>query len=180
MSYGQGDGQVTGGDAARAAFSDLYAELQQMAHRQLGSARHTVLDTVALLNETFLKLDGKVAQVQGRAQFMALAGKAMRQVVANYLRDRQADKRGGGLQRVTLHTGLASGGAADLDALDLETAMQALEQLDPHLAELVECHFYGGMEFAEIAAVRGCSERTVYRDWQRARAWLHTRLERTA
>ncbi len=168
-------GDPAGDVAARAAFCELYDELQRLAYRRLGRARHTALDTVALLHETFLKLDGKVASVAGRGQFMALAGKAMRQVIANYLRDRQAQKRGGGLERITLHTGL-SGGATDTDALDLESGMQALEQLDPRLAELVECHFYGGMEFSEIAALRGCSERTVYRDWQRARAWLHARL----
>ena len=167
-------------DVARAAFSELYEELQRMAHRRLGGARHTALDTVALLHETFLKLDGKVARIEGRGPFMALAGKAMRQVIANYLRDRQAQKRGGELERVTLHTRLPGDAATDTDALDLEAGLQALERLDPALVELVECRFYGGMEFAEIAVLRGCSERTVYRDWQRARAWLHAHLGATA
>jgi RNA polymerase sigma factor (TIGR02999 family) len=163
-------------DEARAAFSALYGQLQRMARRQLGQADYTCLDTVALLHEAFLKLDGRVRYVEGDARFVALAGKAMRQVIANYLRERAAGKRGGGARAVTLVTGIAGDDSTSVDALDLEAGLAALEALDPGLVELVEAHFYAGLEFADIAALRGCSERTVYRDWQKARAFLHARL----
>lgn len=161
----------------RARFDELYAQLQAIARRELQRAARGTLDTGVLVHEAFLKLDGATLDSRERGRFLALAAKAMRHVLVDHVRARGAAKRGGDLARVTLATDLplstASGG---IDVLDVERSLQALEELDPRLATVVECRFYAGMEFEEIAGQLGVNERTVYRDWRKARAFLLTHL----
>lgn len=165
-------------DAAyRRRFGDLYAQLQSIARRELRGAARGTLDTGALLHEAYLRLDGAALDVSGRGPFLALAAKAMRCVLVDHARARGASKRGGDLARVTLATDLPLAAASlGVDVLDVERALVALEALDPRLASVVEYRFYAGMEFGEIAHQLGVNERTVYRDWRKARAFLLAQL----
>lgn len=161
----------------RDRFEALYDQLRRLAHRELSNAPRGTLCTTALVHEAFLKLDGKALDASERSRFMALAAKAMRHVLIDHLRSRSADKRGGGLVRVTLVTQTPEPDAQDaLDLHDLENAMKALEAVDTKLVTLVECRFYGGMEFDEIARHMGVSESTTYRQWRTARAFLTQRM----
>jgi len=170
-------GALTGGDAEyRQRFEQLYDQLRAIARRELGNRPRTLLDTTALVHEAYLKLDGAQLDASQRGPFLALLAKAMRHVVVDHVRARMASKRGGDQTRVTLVTDLVQDQDGQVDVLHIEQGLQALEALEPRLGTLVECRFYGGMEFAEIAEHLGLSERTVHRDWRRARAFLVTHL----
>ena len=161
----------------RARFESLYLQLQAIARRELQRAARGTLDTGVLVHEAFLKLDGASLDASRRGPFLALAAKAMRCVLVDHVRARGAAKRGGGLARVTLATDLpAAAEAQGIDVLDVERGLQALEALDPRLANVVEFRFYAGMEFDEIARQLGVTERTVYRDWRKARAFMLSHL----
>ena len=153
----------------------VYEDLRRMAHRQLDreGGGHT-LQTTGLLHEAYLKLAGSgAANAANRAHFLAIAARAMRQVLVDYARRRKAAKRGGGIIYATL------GDAAepvDASVEDLLALNDALEQLEPRQRQVIECRFFGGMEEADIAAALGVSERTVRRDWVKARAWLQRAL----
>jgi RNA polymerase sigma factor (TIGR02999 family) len=165
--------------SARAeAFGALYAELRRLARRQLAASPRTLLCTTAVVHEAYLKLERAGASAEDRCAFLALAAKTMRHVVIDHVRERDAAKRGGGERAVTLDTeaALAAGGAEAVDLLTVEQGLLALQELDPRLVSVVECHFFAGMDFAETGAVLGVSERTVQRDWRRARAFLQLRL----
>ena len=173
---------VSGGEAAalQALFARVYAELKQMAHRQLaGSAGHT-LNTTGLVHEVYLKLalpEGR--DLQGRAHFFALAAKAMRQIVIDHARARTTDKRGGaGLQTVTLDAaaGVIDNELGPDDLLRLDRALTQLANEEPRLAELVEQRFFAGLSVGDIAVMQSVSERTLNRDWRRAKAYLHASL----
>jgi RNA polymerase sigma factor (TIGR02999 family) len=153
----------------------IYEDLRRVAHRQLDreGAGHT-LQTTALIHEAYLKLAGGGSLgAASRAHFLAIAARAMRQVLVDYARRRKAAKRGGGVISVTLgdQPQPADASADDLLALD-----DALQQLDPRQRQVIECRFFGGMEEADIAVALGVSERTVRRDWVKARAWLYKSL----
>jgi RNA polymerase sigma factor (TIGR02999 family) len=153
----------------------VYEDLRRVAHRQLDreGGGHT-LQTTALIHEAYLKLaGGGSVNATSRAHFLAIAARAMRQVLVDYARRRKAAKRGGGVISVTLgdQPQPVDASAEDLLALD-----EALQQLDPRQRQVIECRFFGGMEEADIAAVLGVSERTVRRDWVKARAWLYQSL----
>ena len=161
--------------AYRERFEALYAQLQHLARRELAGAPRITLSTTVLVHEAFLRLDGKPLDVRERGPFLALAAKAMRCVLIDHLRARHAEKRGGDLARVTLATDIPlDRDHEQVDLLGIEQGLQALEQLEPRLVTVVECRFYGGMEFAEIATHLGISERTAHRDWRKARAFLLT------
>jgi RNA polymerase sigma factor (TIGR02999 family) len=152
----------------------VYEDLRRVAHRQLDreGGGHT-LQTTALIHEAYLKLAGGSVSATSRAHFLAIAARAMRQVLVDYARRRKAAKRGGGVISVTLgdEPQPADASADDLLALD-----EALQQLDPRQRQVIECRFFGGMEEKDIAAALGVSERTVRRDWVKARAWLYQSL----
>jgi RNA polymerase sigma factor (TIGR02999 family) len=150
----------------------VYQDLRRLAQRQLGrDFGERTLNATALVHESYLKLGGGALAARDRAHFLAIAARAMRQVLVDRARDRKAAKRGGGSwERVTL-TDAAWPGEFDPDGvLALE---EALGRLDPRQRQVVECRFFGGMEEQEIAAALGVSERTVHRDWLKARAWLY-------
>jgi RNA polymerase sigma factor (TIGR02999 family) len=153
----------------------IYEDLRRVAHRQLDreGGGHT-LQTTALIHEAYLKLAGSGSvSASSRAHFLAIAARAMRQVLVDYARRRKAAKRGGGVISVTLGD---EAQPADASAEDLLALDEALEQLDPRQRQVIECRFFGGMEEKDIAAVLGVSERTVRRDWVKARAWLYQSL----
>jgi RNA polymerase sigma factor (TIGR02999 family) len=153
----------------------VYEDLRRVAHRQLDreGGGHT-LQTTALIHEAYLKLaSGGSLSATSRTHFLALAARAMRQVLVDYARRRKAAKRGGGVISVTLGD---EPQPADTSADDLLALNEALEQLEPRQRQVIECRFFGGMEEKDIAEVLGVSERTVRRDWVKARAWLYKSL----
>lgn len=158
-------------------FGEVYGELAHMARRLLGHRRRVTLDSAALVHELYLKLK-LPAGVRDRVAFMALAGKAMRHVLIDYVRQRDAAKRGGHWVALTLQSrDLVADGSQDaIDLLSIERCLQLLETLNPDYVTLVECRFYAGMENAEIAELLGVSVRTVQRDWRRARAFMQLHL----
>lgn len=152
-------------------FVRLYDQLRGLARRELGDSARTSLDTTSLVHEAFLRLDGKGAEDRGH--MLALAARAMRYVLIDHVRAQAADKRGGALERVPLLTGLVQTGGRDIhDLLEIDRGLEALQELEPRLVSVVECRYFGGMEFPEIGHALGISERTAQRDWRRARAFL--------
>jgi len=171
------------GDAAaqNRLYPLLYDELHRCAHRQLRGAAGDTLSTTALVNETCLKLlAGATLDVGGRAHFMALAARAMRQVLIDSARRNGADKRGGFALKVTLDANAAAAPDAAADVLALDQALTTLEQVDERAARVVQLHFFAGLPFAEIAELEGITVRTVMRDWQAARALLAGQLRQDA
>lgn len=154
----------------------LYGELRRMARgmRWRVSAGHTV-QTTALVHEAFLKLRGS-AGFNDRQHFMRSAAVAMRHILVNLARDACADKRGGGAQAVSLDDApeVAAEDASHL--LDIDRALRKLRNVDPRLADLVECRYFGGYGDAEISQILGLSERSLRRDWLKARAWLQLEM----
>jgi RNA polymerase sigma factor (TIGR02999 family) len=157
----------------------VYDELRATARRALRREQtgHT-LHATELVHEAFFKLVGSADGVrwQGRAHFLAVASRAMRQVLVEHARRRLAEKRGGGAAHVTLGDAPAEHVADDGELLALNDALDRLEASQPRLRALVEHRYFGGLSEREIAEVLGVSERTVQRDWARARAWLHKEL----
>ena len=150
----------------------LYEDLRRLARRQLGHEYgERTLNATALVHESYLKLGTAALAATDRAHFLAIAARAMRQVLVDDARGRNAAKRGGGLwERTTLTDGAWSSDFDPDGVLALEDALAALE---PRQRQVVECRFFGGMEEQEIATALGVSERTVHRDWVKARAWLY-------
>jgi RNA polymerase sigma factor (TIGR02999 family) len=150
----------------------VYQDLRRLARRQLGHEYgERTLNATALVHESYLKLGVGALAASDRAHFLAIAARAMRQVLVDHARDRKAAKRGGGMWECTTLTDGAWVREFDGDGvLALDEALAALE---PRQRQVVECRFFGGMEEQEIAVALGVSERTVHRDWMKARAWLY-------
>jgi RNA polymerase sigma factor (TIGR02999 family) len=157
-------------------FADLYRELHRLAARQLRSNGGATLGATTLLHEAYVDMSARVPAFPDRARFFAYASRAMRGLVIDYVRERRAQKRGAQYHLTAIDTQIADAvpGAGSLDGLD--DALGELERVDRPLAELVDLRFFCGFTFAEIAAQRGVSERTVQRDWQKARLFLHHAL----
>ncbi len=163
--------------AAAALFTTLYDELHRMARRQLHvNAPGATLGATTLLHEAYLNLSGRDAQFPDRARFFAYAARAMRGLIVDYVRERRALKRGGEFHLTAIDTEIAESVAQIDDLAPLSDALDALAAADPALAELVDLKFFCGFSFGEIAALRGVSERTVQRDWAKARLYLHDAL----
>lgn len=152
----------------------VYDELRAMARRQIGRERegHT-LHATALVHEAWFKLAGGGFDAGDRAHFLAIAARAMRQVLVDHARTRDAKKRGGGWARTTLGDADAAVGFRPEEMIALD---DALDELEPRQRQVVEMRFFAGMEEKEIADVLGVTDRTVRRDWVKARAWLYRRL----
>jgi RNA polymerase sigma-70 factor, ECF subfamily len=156
----------------------LYDELRAIAHRQLGRGHHDpAIQTTALVHEAYLKMvkDTSVTR-RGRAYFFAAAARAMRQVLIDHARRLKAEKRGGGVQALSLDEEqiAVDGFAAEL--LDLDRALEHLAALNPRHARVVECRFFAGMSVEETADALDVSPRTIKYDWALARAWLFDAL----
>lgn len=166
-----------GGDieARETLFTLLYDKLHRMAQRELRNHFSVTLSPTTLLHETFLNLSERgSAEFFNRARFMAYAARAMRGLVIDYLRGRQAQKRGGEFQITSLPTEVPDDTAEEDEQIEqLNQALNALEQIDPRLAECVDLKFFCGFSFVEIAQMRDVSERTVQRDWNKARVLLN-------
>ena len=164
--------------ASEQLFAALYAELHRLADIQLRRIGPDLsLGTTTLLHEAYLDLAGREGvQFPDRARFLGYAARAMRGLVIDYVRRSRARKRGGGVFEITLTEGARAPAATADEASELQRLSDALDELaglDPALAQLVDLHFFSGYTFAEIAVMRGVSERTVQRDWRKARLLLH-------
>jgi RNA polymerase sigma factor (TIGR02999 family) len=170
------------GAGDRAALDELfplvYVALRRIAHRKLAGERagHT-FSTTDLVHEAYLKLI-RLDRIrwQGRAHFLAVAARAMRNILVDYALKRKAEKRGGGAQRSSLSEAIAVAEAPAGDLLVLHAAMQRLEAIDPRQGRVVECRFFAGMSVEETAEALGVSPASVKRDWALARAWLNREL----
>lgn len=170
--------------AADALVAQLYQELRRLAHSRLRRAGSiTLLDTTALVHEGYLRLragqDGDGAPgFADRRHFFAYAARAMHSVVVDLVRARQAERRGGGAERLPLDTAVADdlSGAQGDEILRVHEALQELAQVDARLASVVEMRYFGGLTEPEIAEALGVTERTVQRDWQKARLLLAAAL----
>jgi RNA polymerase sigma factor (TIGR02999 family) len=168
-----------GGNAASAEvlFTTLYQELHRLAQRQLrGGSAGASLGATTLLHECYLDMAGRAVAFPDRQRFIAYAARAMRGLIVDYVRERRAQKRGGEFHLTALDTDVAESVAELDDTVRLGDALDQLLVTDAALAELVELKFFCGFSFAEIATMRGVSERTVQRDWQKARLLLHHAL----
>jgi RNA polymerase sigma factor (TIGR02999 family) len=166
----------------RSAFEALiplvYDELRRLAHWQLrGEGRSHALQTAELVHETYVRLvDSSRVQWQNRAHFLAVAAQAMRRILVDLARARQAQKRGGDQTRVDLDAALTIAGSPDLDVIALDRALTALAAADERRSRVVELRFFGGLTVEETAGVLNVSPETVMRDWKVARAWLFKQL----
>lgn len=152
----------------------VYDDLKRRARRQLGSRRDATLSTTGLVHEAYLRLAATPRpDWQDRHHFFAVASKAMRSVVVDYARRRSAIKRGGLTRSVGLDESVLRVDKETAEVLALNDAVAHLATVDPRLAELVELRFFGGLSVEEIAELLRVSDRTVKRDWSKARTLLH-------
>jgi len=157
-----------------------YGELRSLAHQRLrGSRAVTLLDTTSLVHECYLRFVRVGALgTENRNHFLAYAARVMRSIVIDFVRQRQAGRRGGGDTPVTLDTGIADPASAEeTDLLRVDAALAELERVDRRLVDVVEMRYFAGLTNEEIAGALGVTERTVRRDWQKARLLLHRELE---
>jgi RNA polymerase sigma factor (TIGR02999 family) len=168
--------------AADALFTALYEELHRMARRELSKRGAGVtLGATTLLHDAYLDISGREGTAfPDRNRFMAYAARVMRGLIIDYSRRRQAQKRGGLFEISSMNTDVAE---VIADGAELTRSGEALDELatvDPRLAQVVDLKFFCGFSFAEIAAMQSVSERTVQRDWEKARIYLHQALQGAA
>jgi len=169
-----------GGDstAAEELFSALYSELHRLARREL--ARHSPLlglSPTTLLHEAYLDMAGQAGPTfPDRSRFLTYAARVMRGLIIDYVRNRNAHKRGGQFEITSAGDDLAGVTPGCGELMDISQALDELAKTDASSAEVVDLKFFCGFSFAEIAAIRGVSERTVQRSWDKARIYLHRRL----
>jgi RNA polymerase sigma factor (TIGR02999 family) len=165
--------------AADALFSALYAELHALARRQLvGSGPGVTLGPTTLLHEAYLSMSHREGSVfPDRARFIGYAARVMRGLIVDHARARAARKRGGGFRITTLNEESDRPAEADdEEILRVGAALEELGAVEPPLADVVDLKFFCGFSFAEIAAMKGVSERTVQRQWEKARIYLRRRI----
>jgi RNA polymerase sigma factor (TIGR02999 family) len=158
----------------------VYPELRRVARQQLlhGRPDGSVLSTTALVHETYLKLvDQTRIGATDRDHFLAIAARAMRQVIVDHARSRRAAKRGAGARHVSLASREIAVEEEAEHLSNLDEALQRLSQENPRLLHVVECRFFAGYSEAETARALDVSARTVERDWLRAKAWLRESME---
>lgn len=162
-------------------FTALYDELHRMAQRELRRNAAATLSPTTLLHETFLNVSQRdSAAFSSHAQFMAYAARAMRGLLINYVRDRRAQKRGGRFEITSLATGMSIAGSDQPEMARLGDALESLAKLDARLAQCVDLKFFCGFSHADIAQLWAVSERTVQRDWDKARILLNRLLNEHA
>jgi RNA polymerase sigma factor (TIGR02999 family) len=159
-------------------YDELHRQAVRFFHRE--RAGHTLQPT-ALVNEVYLRLINQhEVNWQNRAQFFGIAAEMMRRILVSHARGRQAQKRGGAAQHITLDEGVAAEPQRDLNLLALDDALTRLEQLDPEKSRMVELRFFSGLSVQETAEVMGVSPRTIDRQWRTAKAWLYREIGKAA
>ena len=167
--------------AADTLFITLYTELHRLARREL--RRRGPLGgfgVTTLLHEAYLSISGKEGTVfVDHARFMGYAARVMRGLIIDDVRRRRSEKRGGLFHITSLDTDLAGSVASQQSLLEISDALDELAVVEPELAEIIELKFFCGFSFAEIAAMRGVSERTIQRGWEKGRLYLHHSIDAT-
>jgi RNA polymerase sigma factor (TIGR02999 family) len=166
-------------EATEELFSLLYNDLRRLAHARLQRNEPiTLLDTTSLVHETFLRVlkSGRI-EVSERPRFLAYAAQVMRSVIVDFVRQRHADRRGGDDPRVPLDAVAEAVPAADDEILRVSEALDELAKVDERLVKIVEMRYFGGFTEEDIALALGVTERTVRRDWQKARLLLSLALQ---
>jgi RNA polymerase sigma factor (TIGR02999 family) len=164
-------------DAKARLFASLYADLRRMAQRQLGrSAAQDMISPTTLLHESYLSFAANKAQFPDEARFLGYASRVMRGLLIDLMRERLALKRGGAFLVTRLDTSVSDSVAAIDEMTRLADAIDDLAAHDPRLAELVNLRYFCGYTFDEIAGMRGCSVKTLQRDWEKARLMLFEQL----
>ena len=174
-------GRLQSGDesARDALFASAYPELQRLARARLrDGGRNTLLDTRGLVHESYLRfVQGGQLRAADRRAFFAYASQVMRSVIVSSARDRAAEKRGAGRRPLTLSTHISEKAPEGEDViLQVHEALQALEQLEPRLAQVAQMRYFGGYSEQEIAEALQVTERTVQRLWLKARLMLEAEL----
>ena len=163
-----------------ALFAAAYQELRKLARFRLrGGGRNAVLDTTSLVHESYLRLAkaGRLA-LEDRAHFLRYASYAMRSVIVDLVRQRQSSRRGGAADHITLTTRAGAGAkAGERQILRVHDAIGALAHHDARMAQVVEMRYFGGLTEQEIADALDVTDRTVRRDWEKARIWLSEALK---
>jgi RNA polymerase sigma factor (TIGR02999 family) len=172
--------KASGGDRrdVDALLAAIYDDVRRLAVGQLRGERsdHTLQPT-ALVHEAYLKLiEQRSTDWKDRAHFFAVASRIIRRILVDHAREKNALKRGGGGQRVSLEGVDAAAPQADVDLVALDDALKELVELSERQARIVELRYFGGLTVPEVAAALGLGARTVDREWQAARAWLFCRL----
>lgn len=173
------DMEPDGSQATQDLFSLLYHDLRRLAHARLRRNEPlTLLDTTSLVHETFLRVlkSGRV-EVSDRPRFMAYAAQVMRSVIVDFVRQRHAGRRGGDGPRVPLESAEAAVSSAEEEVLRVSEALDELARVDQRLVQIVEMRYFGGFTETDIALALGVNERTVRRDWQKARLLLSLALQ---
>lgn len=161
---------------------ELYENLRRIAHqRRRALGELSPVQTTELVHEAFLRLHGAptVRDLHSEQQFLAYASRTMRHVLVDLVRERQAQRRGGGSEHTALNTAhqQVAGPDDEDELLSLDIALDALQRREPRLAQVVELRYFGGLEHAEIAALLGVTERTAQRDWAKARLLLRELMQ---
>ncbi|MDJ0653619.1 MAG: ECF-type sigma factor [Xanthomonadales bacterium] len=166
-------------DATDELAAQVYPTLHRLAHRQLNAHRRETLSTTDLTHEAYLRLFGPRALegLENRGHLYAAAARVMRHVLVDYARRKNASKRGGDLQRVTLADTDQPNGELAVDILVLDAALDRLQQADQRCFRVVELRFFGGCTNDEVADYLGVSVMTVKRDWRKARAFLYADMD---
>ena len=165
--------------AGDALFTALYEELHRMARRELAKRGAGVtLGATTLLHEAYLDISGRERSAfPDRSRFMAYASRVMRGLIIDYARSRHALKRGGQFEITSIGTEVAEAVPDGTELSRISDALDALADVEPWLAQIVDLKFFCGFSLGEIAAMRAVSERTVQRDWEKARIYLHQSLQ---
>ena len=168
-------------DARRGAqeqlFASLYADLRRIADRELRRHPGSSVSPTTLVHEAYVSMAGRAVNFEDRARFLGYVARAMRGLLIDFMRQSSSLKRGAefDITHLTTHHG---GEMPDSTLLTrLSEALDALAKMDPRLAEVVDLRYFCGFSFAEIATLRGASERTVQRDWEKARLLLYQEVE---
>lgn len=166
---------------SRELLPEVYDDLRRLAHRLVSfRAEGMTLQATALVHEAYMRVcGGHNSQWDSRRHFFAATANAMRHVLVDHARRNSRIKHGGKLQRIELEDGLAIALPMDDDLLALHEALERMQQEEPGLAEIVMLRYFTGLTMQEIADMFGESERNVYRQWRRCRAWLSRDLSRT-
>jgi len=160
-------------------FSIVYDNLKTIANRQLNKEYNNItLSKTSLVHEVYLKLmDHNDVDWQDRAHFYAIVSKCMRQILIDHARKKSAKKRGGGKKAITYLDGLMKLEQSADQLINLDSALNRLKKLNPRLVRVVECRYFGEISISDTAAALGISEKTVNRDWKKAKGWLHKELK---
>jgi RNA polymerase sigma factor (TIGR02999 family) len=169
--------EVADGATTAGLFASLYSDLRSLAERQLRRSAGVPLSPTTLLHEAYLGMSGRATQFPDRDRFMGYAARVMRGLIIDFVRERRALKRGSEFHITSLPAEVVEAVPDERELTQLAEAIDALALRDPRLAQVVDLKYFCGYSFEEIAALHGVSERTVQRDWEKARTVLFQQIQ---